>query len=88
MARHDIRVAFFHAKGSGNVVTVPAKGLAPPSVGWRALKAMYGTREARKCWGNEVTDTMFEAGCKPAMVVPMTFVHGTAVQLNAMVTTF
>ena len=56
IGRHDIHVAFFHAKGSGNVVMVPAKGLAPPGVGWRALKAMYGTIEASKCWGNTVTD--------------------------------
>ena len=32
---HDIRVAFFHAKGSGRVVIIPPKGLAPPGVGWR-----------------------------------------------------
>jgi KUP system potassium uptake protein len=75
IGRHDIRVAFFHAKGSGNVVMVPAKGLAPPGVGWRALKAMYGTREASKCWGDTVTDTMLAAGCEAVMVVPMTFVH-------------
>ncbi len=75
IGRHDIRVAFFHAKGSGNVVMVPAKGLAPPGTGWRALKAMYGTREASKCWGNEVTDTMLAAGCTAVGVVPMTFVH-------------
>jgi hypothetical protein len=62
IGRHDVRVAFFHAKGSGNVAMVPAKGLAPPGMGWRALKAMYGTPEASKCWGNEVTDTMLEAG--------------------------
>ena len=30
IARHDIRVAFFHAKGSGRVVILPPKGLAPP----------------------------------------------------------
>ena len=35
IARHDIRVAFFHAKGSGRVVIIPPKGLAPPGVGWR-----------------------------------------------------
>ena len=75
IGRPDVRVAFFHAKGSGNVVMVPAKGLAPPGVGWRALKAMYGTREASKCWGNEVTDTMLAAGCEAVMVVPMTFTH-------------
>jgi hypothetical protein len=75
VGRHDIRVAFFHAKGSGNVVMVPAKGLAPAGVGWRALKAMYGTREASKCWGDTVTDLMLEVGCEAVMVVPMTFVH-------------
>ena len=33
IARHDIRVAFFHAKESGRVVIIPPKGLAPPGVG-------------------------------------------------------
>ena len=50
IARHDIRVAFFHAKGSGRVVIIPTKGLAPPGVGWKYVKAWYGTREASKCW--------------------------------------
>ncbi|CAK0795275.1 unnamed protein product [Prorocentrum cordatum] len=38
IGRHDIRVAFFHATGSGKVVIIPPRGLAPPGVGWRALK--------------------------------------------------
>ena len=50
IARHDIRVAFFHAKGSGRVVIIPPKGLAPPGIGWKCVKAWYGTREASKCW--------------------------------------
>ena len=45
ISRHDIRVAFFHAKGSGRVVIILPKGLAPPGVGWRCVKAWYGTRE-------------------------------------------
>ena len=49
-ARHDIRVAFFHAKGSGRVVIIIPKVLAPPGVGWKCVKAWYGTREASKCW--------------------------------------
>ena len=49
IARHDIRVEFFHAKGSARVVIIPPKGLAPPGVGWRCVKAWYGTREASKC---------------------------------------
>eukprot|EP00959_Pyramimonas_sp_CCMP1952_P458109 9476078-Pyramimonas_sp.AAC.1 len=53
IGRHDIQVAFFHAAGSGKVVIIPTRGLAPPGVGWRALKAMCGAREASKCWGNE-----------------------------------
>ncbi|CAK0820598.1 unnamed protein product, partial [Prorocentrum cordatum] len=73
IGRHDIRVAFFHAAGSGRVVIVPPRGLAPPGVAWRALKAWYGTREASKCWGNEVTDTMQREGAKQVMVVPMMF---------------
>ena len=79
IGRHDIRVAFFHAKGSGRVVIIPPKGLAPPGVGWRCAKAWYGTREASKCWGNEVTDILIKEGCKAVVVVPMMFVseiHG------------
>ena len=75
IARHDVRVAFFHAAGSGKVVLVPVKGLERPGVGWRALKAWYGTREASKCWGNEVTDTLLHAGCRHVGVIPMMFVH-------------
>ena len=63
ISRHDIRVEFFHAKGSARVVIIPSKGLAPPGVGWRCVKAWYGTREASKCWRNEVTDTLFKEGC-------------------------
>ena len=69
IARHDIRVAFFHAKGSGRVVIIPPKGLAPPGVGWRCVKAWCGTREVRKRWGNEVTDTLIKEGCKAVVVV-------------------
>ena len=46
IARHDIRVTFFHAKGSGRVVIISPKGLAPPGVGWKCVKAWYGTLEA------------------------------------------
>ena len=80
IARHDIRVAFFHANGSGRVVIIPPKGLPPPGVGWRCVKAWHGTREASKCWGNEVTDTLIREGCKAVVVVvPVMFVsenHG------------
>ena len=37
------------------------------------MKAWFGTREARKCWGNEVTDTLIKEGTKPVVVVPMMF---------------
>ena len=43
------------------------------------MKAWYGTREASKCWGHEVTDTLIKEGCKTVVVVPMMFVsenHG------------
>ena len=80
IARHDIRVAFFHAKGSARVVIVLPKGLAPPGIGWKCVKAWYGIREASKCWRNEVTDTLIKEGCKAVVVVvPMMFVsenHG------------
>ncbi|CAK0791790.1 unnamed protein product, partial [Prorocentrum cordatum] len=75
IGRHDIQVAFFHAAGSGKVVIIPPRGLAPPGVGWRALKAMCGAREASKCWGNEVTDTMKLEGARQVVVVPMMFVY-------------
>ena len=79
IGRHDIRVAFLHAKESGRVVIISPKGLAPPGVGWRCVKAWYGTREANTCWGNEVTDTLIKEGFKPVVVVFMMFVpesHG------------
>ena len=38
------------------------------------MKAWCGTREASKCWGNEVTDTLIKEGCKAVVVVPMMFV--------------
>ena len=43
------------------------------------MKAWYGTREASKCLGNEVTDTLIKEGCKAVVVAPMMFVsesHG------------
>ena len=51
-------MAFFRAKGSGRVVIIPTKGLAPTRVGWKCVKAWYRTRKASKCWGNEVADTL------------------------------
>ena len=50
------------------------KVLAPPGVGWKCVKAWYGTREANKCWRNEVTDTLMKEGCKAVVIVPMMFV--------------
>ena len=67
-------MAFFHAKGSGRVVNIPPKGLAPPGVGWKCVKAWYGTREASKCWDNEAADTLIKEGCKAVVVAPMMFV--------------
>ena len=83
IGRHDVRVAFFHAKGSGRVVIIPPKGLAPPGIGWRCVKARCGTRVASKCWDNEVADTLIKEGCNSVVVVPMMFVsenhgYGTA----------
>ena len=69
IGRHEIKVAFFHAKGSGRVVIIPPKGLASPGVGWRCVKAWNGTREASKCWGNEVADTLIREGCRAVVVV-------------------
>ena len=37
------------------------------------MKPWYGTREASKCWGNEVPDTLIKEGCKAVVVVPMMF---------------
>ena len=72
-ARHDIRVAFFHAKGSGRVVIILPKRLARPGVGRRCAQAWYGTREASTCWWNEVADTLIKEACKAVVVVPMMF---------------
>ena len=47
------------------------KGLVPPGVGWRCVKAWYGTRVASKCWENEVTDTLIKEGCKAVVVLMM-----------------
>ena len=58
---------------------IPPKGLAPPGVGWRCVKAWYGIRQASKCRLDEVTDTLIKEGCKAVVVVPMMFVsenHG------------
>ena len=46
--RHSSGV--LHAKVSGRVAILPPKGLAPPGVGWKYVKAWCGTREAFKCW--------------------------------------
>ena len=40
IVRHDTEIAFCHAAGSGTCVGVPAKGLAKPRIGWRALIAL------------------------------------------------
>eukprot|EP00929_Paragymnodinium_shiwhaense_P111971 TRINITY_DN8021_c0_g1_i4.p1 TRINITY_DN8021_c0_g1~~TRINITY_DN8021_c0_g1_i4.p1 ORF type:complete len:1618 (+),score=271.11 TRINITY_DN8021_c0_g1_i4:701-5554(+) len=75
LGRYDVRVAFFHAPSTGKIAVIPPAGLAPPGVCWYLLKAMYGTREASRCWGSHVTDTLLEATACPAVVVPMTFYH-------------
>ena len=33
------------------------------------MKAWKGTREASKCWDNEVADTLIKEGCKAVVVV-------------------
>ena len=37
-------------------------------------EGMLRTREASKCWVNEVTDTLIKEGSKPVVDVPMMFV--------------
>ena len=39
-------------------MSIPPKGMAPPGVGWKYVKAWYGTREVSKCWGKKITDTL------------------------------
>ena len=42
----------------------------------------YGTREACKCWRNEVTDTLIKEGCKAVVVVPKIFVSESNVYVT------
>ena len=77
VARCEMMVAFFHALASGKIAVIPPKGLVEGVCCWFLQKAMYGTREASKCWRNNVIDTLTAASCASSQVVPMTFHHET-----------
>ena len=61
LARYDVSVAFFHAKSSGQIAVIPPKDLYTGDTLWFLNKAMNGTREASKCWGEKVKGTMVHA---------------------------
>ena len=53
IARHDVRVAFFHAAGSGKVVLVPVKGLEKPGVG-PGERSKLGTAHVKRASAGEM----------------------------------
>ena len=65
-------VAFFHALASGKIALVPPMGLVESGCCWFLQTAMYGTREASKCWSTTVIDTVAPACCASVQVVYMT----------------
>ena len=50
-------MAFLDAPASRKIAVIPPKGLVESGCCWFLQKAMFGVREASKCWGNIVIDT-------------------------------
>ena len=63
IGRYGVRVAFFHAFNTGKIAVIPPEDVYDGHV-WYLLKAMNGTREASKQWGefveNKVTKEAFK----------------------------
>lgn len=75
VGRWDFSLAFFHAPSTLKVAVVP-----PPDIDngmyWWLQKAMNGTREASKQWGDQVTHVMVNIGGFHEIVVCLgTFYH-------------
>ena len=75
LARYDVSVAFFHAKSSGRIAVIPPKDLYTGDTLWFLNKAMNGTREASKCWGERVKSTMVQEGFHAVETVPGIYRH-------------
>ena len=75
IGRYDVRVAFFHAPSTGKIAVLPPRDLVPGGHCWWLNKAMYGTREASQCWGQQVIKVCVQNQYKECLVVPMTFYH-------------
>ena len=75
LARYDVSVAFFHAKSSGRIAVIPPKDLYTGDTLWFLNKAMNGTREASKRWGERVKTTMVQEGFHAVETVPGIYRH-------------
>ena len=81
ISRHDISVAFFHAKGSWRVVIIPPKGIRTTRSQLEMHESVVRDTRGEHVLGQEVTDTLVKEGCTAVVVVPMMFVsenHGNA----------
>ena len=74
ISRYDVSVAFFHAYSTGKIAVIPPEDVYDGHL-WYLLKAMNGTREASKQWGEFVEDKVTKGGFHPVKVVPGLFFH-------------
>ena len=72
----DISKAYLHADVLRDdiYVELPAEMMQPRMCG-RLRKALYGTREAARCWEKEYTNTLLAAGFKRGACNPCMFHH-------------
>eukprot|EP00435_Cladocopium_sp_Y103_P028037 s1171_g6.t9 len=74
VTRYDVSVAFFDAASIGKIAVIPPEDVYDRHL-WYLLKAMNGTREASKQWGELVETKITTAGFHPVKVVPGLFYH-------------
>ena len=75
VARYDVSVAFFHAKGTGGIAVIPPKDVYDGEHLWYLNKAMNGTREASKQWTQYVIDSTTAGGFQVVKSVPGLYFH-------------
>ena len=74
----DISKAYLHADVADPDLYVELpKEIKQPGMCGHLLKALYGTREAAKCWEKEYTKTLIELGFRKGRTNPCIFRHRT-----------
>ncbi|CAE7244466.1 unnamed protein product [Symbiodinium sp. CCMP2592] len=76
VARYDVSVAFFHAENSERIGVIPPTSEGTPDIMWELRKAMNGTREASRQWGEKIRKVKKSNGYDELLLCPNTYYFG------------